>query len=52
MWTYKVMILYKHNEHYSSRSVQTSRLQEFMKLQFTLQKIFQVQSVLLLSIYI
>jgi hypothetical protein len=50
MWTYKVMTLYEHNEHNACRSVQTSCLQEFVKLQFTLQKMVQVQvqSVLLL----
>jgi hypothetical protein len=48
MWTYEVMTLYEHSEHNAYRSVQTSRLQEFVKLQFTLQKIFHVQSVLLL----
>ena len=48
MWTHKIMTLYEHNEHNTCRSVQTSYLQEFVKLQFTLQKIFHVQSVLLL----
>lgn len=47
MWTYKIMTLYENNEHNACRSVQTSRLQEFVKLQFKLQKIFHVQSVLL-----
>jgi len=42
------MTLYEHNERNACRSVQTSHLQEFVKLQFTLQKIFHVQSVLLL----
>jgi len=47
MWTHKIMTLYEHNEHNACRSVQTSCLQEFVKLQFTVQKVFHFQSVLL-----